>query len=89
MGITGFAGVQNAQPGSRGHGSRRAGRTQRVLLLAQVPDHADIEGPFRRTAQQARVRHRLVNDVDLGEELRRQCFPDQLVQRDQGIGVLE
>ena len=87
--VAGAAGVENAQPGGRGHGPRRGGRSHRILLVAQVPDHANIEKASGRTARQTRVRYRLVNDTHLRKKLRGQRFPDQIVERDQDIGVFE
>ena len=65
----------------RGRGEpRRAGRTERILLLAQVPDDADVEGTPRGPPGGAQRQRGLTNDPEPGPERRRQVVRHGVVQ---------
>ena len=81
--------IHDAHPRGRRQAAHRLGRAQRILHLAQMPDHRDIEASRRRAMRRTQRRSRLVHDANLGPKSCRHSPPRKLLQRDQAVGARE
>ena len=81
----GAAKVHDANPRAGRQPARRLGGTQRILDLAQMPDHRHVEAAGRPAGERRRC-SRLVQHANLSSKLRRQAPSREVLQRNQPIG---
>ena len=81
--------MHDADPRGRRQAAHRLGCAKRILYLAQMPNHRDIEASCRRGMRRTQRRSRLVHDANLWSKFRRHSPPRKLLQRDETIGARE
>ena len=77
--------MDDAQPRRIRREACRVRGTEGVLLLAQVADDADVEGPPGRIAGRTQRQRRLMDDSELPPEPQRQIGSHEVVQADEPI----
>jgi hypothetical protein len=69
--------------------ARRLGGTKRILDLAQMSDHGDVEARLAPDAAATQRRRRLLHDANLVPKVSRHALSREFLQRDEPVGTGE